>query len=69
MSSSSSARVLQLSPKAGVLSSQLLGGIPKTESYYQVPRFHTRKHPLQVRSGLSSILSRGRLAMSEVLAE
>jgi hypothetical protein len=36
MSSSSSASVLQLSPKAGVLSSQLFGGIPKPESYYQV---------------------------------
>jgi hypothetical protein len=35
MSSSSSASVLQLSPKVGVLSSQLCG-IPKPESYYRV---------------------------------
>jgi hypothetical protein len=36
MRSSSSASVLQLSPKAGVLSSRLFGGIPKPGSYYQV---------------------------------
>jgi hypothetical protein len=36
MGSSSSASILQLSPKAGVLSSQLFGGIPKPKSYYQV---------------------------------
>jgi hypothetical protein len=36
MGCSSSASVLQLSPKAGVLSSQLFGGIPKPKSYYQV---------------------------------